>query len=1138
MSKTLEGGTGAVTAVDLPPPIEAAFVGRSRELDELARALAQAQRAHGQLFLVSGEPGIGKTRIAEQLCTIARERGMRVVWGRCWEAGDSPPYWPWLEVLRDCIGDAADASRLSLPALLHAADPHSQSGAVHSSLAPEESELGRFALFDTTARLLKRTAEACPLVIVLDDLHAADEASLRLLQFVARTLRGAAILVIGTYRDAEVRTTPRLSGIFGEISRDAHTITLRGLSRGDVAELVRASIGRAPEEGLLAALHRITGGNPFFLTETIRLLAAEELLASGTFESGKIPISDTVRSAIRKRLDLAPQPLLEALRAAAAIGVEFGVTLLQRTTGVEREVLLDLLGRGTAAGILDAAAASHELYRFTHSLIRETIYGDLNPAERARLHHRIALAMEDMSASNPEPYISEIAHHYIEAHAPDASAKTIDYVRRAAKLAMDSLAYEEAVRLCNTALRTASGSAMLTAELHYDLLMDLGEALYASGLVSQARRAFEQAGQIARKLGDSRKVARAALGRATPPSEIELDQPLVTMLEEALASSEDLEVGTRARMLARLGSELKWTGDLRASALAARAVELARNSGDPLTLIYVLYWGHVAMWSIDNLELRIANANEAIELAERVGDKAWALKTRYVRFLDLLEKCDVPAADADLARFSQLTDELRLPFGWKEMASAERALMDGRLDDAEKSSLTSLEIGRRMESRFRTLRQAFTNLCLLLRREQGRSGEMLPAFRAIRARHPDNLYARCALAWCFSETGESGDAQEMLDFIAGNGFESIPRNLVWYAITALLSEVCTRLRDRPRAEALYALMAPYAARNALLDVHVCYGPVARYLGMLSAVASRFEAAQMHFEAALELSARMGARLWLARTRFDYASMMLEREAAGDRAAAIGHLDAAIEEASSHGLKTLGEQAAALRNSVVGSSLTAPPSAPRREEPASANIFRKEGEVWHIAWSGRSFRLKDSKGLAYIAYLLRYPGQEFHVLDMIAPGSGAGETIDEAGDDRVERKVTGNWPGEGYQPGPGDAGEMLDARAKGEFKRRITELREQLDEAREVNDEERARKAEDEIDALSSELSRAVGLGGRDRRAASATERARINVTRAVKSALGRIAANDRELGATLDQSIRTGTFCSYDPSDTKIAWDL
>src|ERR1700688_2485947 len=398
-----------------------AFVGRAQESEELVAGFAPALQGHGQIFLICGEPGIGKTRIADEISDIARARGMRVLWGRCWEAGDSPPYWPWIEILRECIGDRTPDSSLDPVAILgitrpaESSSPRDQPESARVSIAPEESDLGRFALYEATTRLLKKTAESSPMLIVLDDLHAADAASLHLLRFVAHSLRGSSIVLIGTYRDVEIKTAPQLSAILAEISRDAHTIKLHGLDRKDVGEFVRASGGRSLGEEALEVLFRTTGGNPFFLNETLRLVLAEQNLGNISPESiKKIVIPDTVRAAIRRRIELVPAAVQDALRIGAAIGVEFDLALLQRVIEPETASLLDIVGQGIAAELL-SEQATRGSYRFVHSLTAETIYRDLEPGERLQLHQKIASAMESLYETNPTPHLAEIARHFAAA---------------------------------------------------------------------------------------------------------------------------------------------------------------------------------------------------------------------------------------------------------------------------------------------------------------------------------------------------------------------------------------------------------------------------------------------------------------------------------------------------------------------------------------------------------------------------------------------------------------------------------------------------------------------------------------------------------------------------------------------------
>jgi pimeloyl-ACP methyl ester carboxylesterase len=209
-----------------------------------------------------------------------------------------------------------------------------------------------------------------------------------------------------------------------------------------------------------------------------------------------------------------------------------------------------------------------------------------------------------------------------------------------------------------------------------------------------------------------------------------------------------------------------------------------------------------------------------------------------------------------------------------------------------------------------------------------------------------------------------------------------------------------------------------------------------------------------------------------------------------------------------------------------------PSAPE----AAQGVFRREGDFWTIACCGEVRRLKDVRGLSYIAYLLGHPGEEFHVLSLASKNGGKEGEADELVEPATEEQAAQSDLTVGRM---GDAGEMLDAQAKAAYKRRTAELREQLEDARELNQLELVDQLEEEIEAVGRELSRAVGLGGRDRRAASASERARINVTRAIKVALEKISEHNPALAALLTKGIRTGTFCSYTPdSRLPASWQL
>jgi len=297
------------------------------------------------------------------------------------------------------------------------------------------------------------------------------------------------------------------------------------------------------------------------------------------------------------------------------------------------------------------------------------------------------------------------------------------------------------------------------------------------------------------------------------------------------------------------------------------------------------------------------------------------------------------------------------------------------------------------------------------------------------------------------------------------------------------------------------------------------GSASRYLGRLAWRMGRLDDAERHFEDALAANARMGAVQWIAHTRYDLARMLLERGGEGDRERADELLAEALADCERFGIDGLAKNIRSLGIEKRPRPEAAPTAAPQ------AYLFRREGDYWKIGDESAPFALKDVKGLSYVAELLRHPDAELHATQLISAVEGAAPAAAASGEDLA--------------PGSEDAGPALDPAAKAAYKERLEDLREELEEAESFGDPERASRAREEMDFLAQELSAAVGLGGRDRKAASTSERARVNVTRAIKSAVQRIGENDAELGAYLDSTVRTGTFCSYVPDRrAPISWSL
>lgn len=1106
------------------------LVGRTRELGELRDGLDAALSGRGSLFIVTGEPGVGKTALADAMAQQAQDAGALVLWGRAWEGGGAPAFWPWLRILRALAATRELAGAISglgatarervtrlVPELR--ADPlgasPSDAGPPDAGEAAEptdaaENESARFALFDAITSLLLSACDDGPLVLVLDDLHAADRPSLLLLEFLAGELRTAPILVVGTLREAEARLHPQLADALAHLTRRGRRLPLRGLREGDVAELVERVSGERPGERAIKAIHSATEGNPFFVDEVVRLLSAEGSLTDAADPRAAVRIPDGVRETIRHRLDPLPDAAREALATAAVIGRDFPVATLQRVTELDQDELDAALGHALDAGVLVERPGALGRYGFSHGLIRETIYNDLGPQRRGRLHRAVGLALEELHAADVEPHLAELAHHFFEAVASGELARAIDYSVRAGERAMGLVAYEEAAGHFERALQTYGLEERADVPRRCDLLLALGHAQSLAGDAHGARDTFQRAAGLARQLDSPERLGRAALGYGAGIGGFEfgrVDEDLVALLTEArtaLAAHGDSPV--LARVLGRLATELYFSprADER-SALSEEAVAMARRLGNPAALASTLSARYLALWGPDDAEERAALAADVVALGEEVRNRELALRGHVWRVIALMELGDVVGADIELATHARLAEALRDPLHlcYVPLFRGMRAMLDGRLADAERLAGEALAIGRRTQSR--NADQLFAVQMFELRTLQARVDEIEPQLADFARRYPAAPVWRAGLAFTHTELGRLGEARQALEPLLAAGLEALPRDGEWLAMLVLLTRACAALGDADGGALLADALEPYADRAVIAGRGaICLGPAARYAGLAAATAGRTDVAIAHYETALSTAQRWGAVPSAAATRADLADALNARGAIGDAARAAALRGDALAVAQRLGLAALASRLEGLAGDAAGIASVAATPPPQRA------AFYRRGDIWTIASGACTFQLKDAKGLRHLARLLATPRVEIHALDLVG-GSGGG----------------------------GDAGPALDTAAKAAYRRRIEELEEEIDEADSFHDPERATRARMELEFVAQELAGAVGLGGRDRRTGSDTERARVNATRALRSALDRIADNDPELGRRLGRAVRTGTFCVYDPDPRdEVEWDL
>jgi DNA-binding SARP family transcriptional activator len=497
-----------------------AFVGRRGELAELLAGLEEALARSGRLFLIAGEPGIGKSRLAEELATHARARGALVLVGRCWEAGDAPAYWPWTQALRAYLrendadpvitqlGPAASELIQILPGLR---------GRFPDLPAPSSTdpEGARFRLFEAVAEFLRAASERRPILLGLDDLHAADGPSLLLLRFVTRELGTSRVLVLGAYRTVDPLPEEPLAEMLAEVAREPGTrrLALGGLSEPEVEEYLKLTASGMASARLASAVHGQTEGNPLFVGEIVRLLSVEGAPEGSAAEEPRVTIPQSVRDVIARRLTHLPEESRRLLVLASMLGREFDLDVLARVGGVSDEELLEWLDEAIAARLVAEVPGSPGRLRFAHQLIRDTLDDGLTSARRVRLHKCVVEALEQLDAERPGTQLAELARHSIAAGDHAAGAR---YARRAADRALELLAYEESARLYRLALEALDRGPPVDPASRCELLLAAGDALHKAGS-PESRESFLAACDLARTARLPELLARGALGYGGSP---------------------------------------------------------------------------------------------------------------------------------------------------------------------------------------------------------------------------------------------------------------------------------------------------------------------------------------------------------------------------------------------------------------------------------------------------------------------------------------------------------------------------------------------------------------------------------------------------------------------------------------------
>lgn len=907
----LDDSSAVVDLLPLPGFVETSptfpFAGRAAERERLVTAWKEAADGSRRVVLVSGEPGVGKTRLVTETVRLAHEQGALVLWGRCAEELDVP-HQPFVEALRhyvhsvpagrlrDELGPLGGELTRLIPDLAHLVpglpDP------VHT-----ESETERYRLFEAVGDLIEAMCVSVPVVLVLDDLHWSDKPSLLLLRHLLRRSATIRLLILGTYRDTDLDRSHPLSNVLADLRREAgvERVDLQGLDAAEVTEFMEHAAGHdldAPALELAAAVHRETEGNPFFVGEMLLHLAESGLIVQrdGRWESdftlGEVGIPEGIREVIGRRLSLLSETANLALTIGAAIGAEFDVAVITVVSGIPADDVFDALDQAATASIVREMTGTFGRYAFSHALVRSTLYEELSTNRRVRMHAQIGEAIEAQRASDLDAHLDALAHHFSEGALAGDPAKAIGYCQRAAARATADLAFEAAVRHLERGIGLLELLDGPAPRVRFDLQLGLIHARRATS-DKRYREAGYAAADTARSMADPDRLALAALAMTHHiGSTGVVDEDLVALIDDALDALGPEASPIRARLLAALSVELHFGGDgERRKRLGAESVDMARATGDPQALASTL----VVSWTqYDGSEPSIVRHGQALREAEALtwDDPVVNLHIHHGLIAMCTATGELAEAHRRVGHQLALAAQFRQPyFLW--LARNDEALVSAFLGDpsAEEQAMGAMVYGLEHGVDESSVMSALGGLLYLIRRGQGRADEMVPTLEQLVESQPGLSAWRVALAGALTECGRANDAAEHVEYLTHDRCAAVSGD-VGFPVTMCSLGRLSRAHsiDEDTMRYMYDRLRPFSGTFNFSGVSISdandYG-----LAVLAARLGDFAASDVHFRAALDLCERSSARPFAAATHLDWARLLAER---GEDGAAKEQARLAIE----------------------------------------------------------------------------------------------------------------------------------------------------------------------------------------------------------------------------------------------------
>jgi DNA-binding CsgD family transcriptional regulator len=886
------------------------LVGRVAERAVLAGCLRSTLDGRRQVVLIAGEPGAGKTRLAEDAVDQARELGLVCALGRANEDEGSPPYWPFLQVFRGLAGGP--------PAELY--------GGFAGGDGLTGSARERFRLFEVTNEALTSAALPSGLLVVLDDLQWADWATVRLLVHLAAGVTPARLMVVATYRDTETAGQGPLRAAVATLAREASVTRMRlgGLDEAEVAAHLAAVTGWEVPDSVVAAIWRRTHGNPFFVGELGRLLVSPT--------DGQLP--DGVRDAVRDRLNRLSPSCGALVAAAAVLGSDVDPVAVAHVTGTEVEAVLAALDEALAAGILTGGPS----WRFAHDLFREAARLDVPTAERLTLHRRMAEHLSARARGDGDARLAQIAFHGLESLPTGDAAQAVALTERAADRAMGQLAWEEAASLYQRALDAGGTHGVIAARDRCRLLLAMAQAQVRVFDLDDARRSLLAAVDIARDAGDVSSLARAAL-TMEGINDVAWEPTSRALCAEILDKLPTVDSAVRARLLALLVVAGGWAVPETSRVRSAEALAMAERVGDRHALREALRARQMALSGPDGAAQRLGLGDRLVALGGDRDDDA-VLWGRLWRFDALAQLGDVDGAEAEVERISAVAIRLRSPLAAWHVARCRAAVAAarGRFQQAlaygqevEQAAKRAGSMGAHVPSQ---------GLMLMLRNQVGALDASSFEPPEPHRDAPVPAFQRAVYAtWLLAE-GRRDEAHRIYRALPPVG--ELPP-FVHLSAYAAIVELASQFDDRETAAQMYQLMLPHA------DLFVCSGAgvimilgSVRYpLGVAAATMGRLDDAVQHLRAAIDSGRRTGMPPVVAQATHQLARVLARRTRPSDRDEAAALATAAAALADRLGMRPLQRQAQDLADSLSG----------RR----SSLLTRREREVAALVAQGLSNR---------------------------------------------------------------------------------------------------------------------------------------------------------------------------------------